>query len=483
MASRPEDFENYIRFLSILREEFEAEAAHTGREQLLLTAAVGVGKSTVDESYNIPAMNEKLDLISLMTYDMAGAWNPTTGFNAPLRATSTDVSVYGYPLSVEWAVDYWLNAGASPDKLVLGLGPYGRGWTLAGAGLPGQNQPANSPGAGPSAAGPMTRFAGYMSYVEIQQMINAGEATRYWDAERLVPYIISTDGTQWIGYDDPESLSLKTDFLMAKGLRGAMFWALELDDSLGDLGEGKYPCISTVKSVLTGYRSNITSSSDPQSTTTVTTDLSSTLPTQSPTSTDFPTTSPSTSSTTTSPTTTPLSSPTSLPSSTLTSFPSTSPSSTPTTLLSTTPSLTTTTEVTSTVPTSTEIDSTISTTTTESLTTIVPTQSPTAEVLSNMPSVTTTTEIDSTIQTSEVSSTQASTTTTVQDCEVFKAVGETATDEWCQETCTFNGGDFCPESHCECCVDCDSDSVPIIEISNSSFLQVLTALIVSLFLL
>jgi chitinase len=258
--ARPDDYVNYIRFLQILKQEFEHEAenANDGRERLLLTVAVGVGKDTVDESYDIAEMNEVLDLISLMTYDMHGAWATATNFNAPLHATSSDIELKGYPLSVEWAVDYWLEKGASPDKLVLGLGTYGRGWTLDN---PGQDQGAGSAGNEASHAGPITQAAGYLAYSEIEDLIQNQGAHEYWDDERKVPYIISKDGTQWIGYDNKKSLILKTDFLKSRGLRGAMFWAIELDDVTGALSDGQeYPLMNAVKTALGDYRTHSTSS-------------------------------------------------------------------------------------------------------------------------------------------------------------------------------------------------------------------------------
>ena len=64
-----------------------------------------------------------------MAYDLNGAWETSlTNFNAPLYATEQDTALKGYPVSVSWAVDYWLERGASANKLVLGMGTYGRGW-------------------------------------------------------------------------------------------------------------------------------------------------------------------------------------------------------------------------------------------------------------------------------------------------------------------------------------------------------------------
>lgn len=40
---------------------------------LLLTAAVGIGPTTADNAYDVPALNQYLDFINLMTYDMPNA--------------------------------------------------------------------------------------------------------------------------------------------------------------------------------------------------------------------------------------------------------------------------------------------------------------------------------------------------------------------------------------------------------------------------
>ena len=40
------------------------------RAPLLLTAAVGIGPTTADNAYDVPALNQHMDFINLMTYDM-----------------------------------------------------------------------------------------------------------------------------------------------------------------------------------------------------------------------------------------------------------------------------------------------------------------------------------------------------------------------------------------------------------------------------
>ena len=94
-------------------------------------------------------------------------------------------AVEGYPLSVSWAVDYWIRRGASPSKLTMGLATYGRGWKLADPGDAGYNAPAS----GACEPGPSTREAGYRAYYEIQDLLASGKAVAHYDEERQCPYV------------------------------------------------------------------------------------------------------------------------------------------------------------------------------------------------------------------------------------------------------------------------------------------------------
>merc|ERR1712117_274957 len=113
-----------------------------------------------------------------------------------------DRQLAGYDLSVSWAVDWWLNAGARPSQLTIGLGMYGRGWRLASL----ENTGFNAPATGACAKGVSTGEAGYRAFYEIRAEIAAG-ATKFYDEERQCPYILS--GEEWVGYDDERSTCAK----------------------------------------------------------------------------------------------------------------------------------------------------------------------------------------------------------------------------------------------------------------------------------
>lgn len=84
-------------------------------------------------------------------------------------------------------------AGVDPAKIDIGIAWYGRGYTLSD---PSCNT-LGCPFSGPSRPGRCTNSAGVLSLVEIQQMIEAGEAKSNMLPEIGMKELVWDD--QWIG--------------------------------------------------------------------------------------------------------------------------------------------------------------------------------------------------------------------------------------------------------------------------------------------
>ncbi|XP_067001763.2 chitinase-3-like protein 1 [Anabrus simplex] len=229
----------YVKLLQELRPKFDERG-------LLLSAAVGAGRYLVQESYDLPSLSKYLDFINMMTYDLHGSWESETGQNAPLYASSVDTTPEAQALNVNASIHYWIENGATPSKIVLGMGTYGRSFSLPSAGLVGPGAPASGPGS----AGPYTRESGMLGYNEICELEKEGGWTVVWDDEQKVPY--ASKGNQWVGYDNIESIKLKTQFAVDLGLGGAMIWSVETDDFLGTCAGYKYPLLTAINEVLSG---------------------------------------------------------------------------------------------------------------------------------------------------------------------------------------------------------------------------------------
>jgi len=212
-------------FVNLVRELKTAFAPHG----YLLSSAVSASRHIGDQAYDIPALSESLDWIGLMTYDYHGGWDGVTGHNSPLK---------GAVPNSEDTVNYWVSRGAAPEKLILGVGFYGRSWTLENENDNGVGAPAAT-----GAPGQYTGEPGFLAYFELCS------GWTYRNVENVGPY--GYKGDQWASFDDEAILGLKADFVKERGLAGAMIWAIDLDDFTGAFcGKGKYPLAKALTAAL-----------------------------------------------------------------------------------------------------------------------------------------------------------------------------------------------------------------------------------------
>ncbi|HSC87261.1 MAG TPA: glycosyl hydrolase family 18 protein [Polyangiaceae bacterium] len=230
-GGRPQDRENFTALVAEFKEAARAEAAKSGKEELLLTMAAGAHKA---DTLELEKIAEHLDWVNLMAYDFYGGWAQETGMNAPLSGDPTG------DFYVAKAVDNWLK-GIPPEKLVLGMPTYGRSF----GGVEDPRPASKTSGAGPK--GRCTGEVGFLSYYEINDLIESGQYKTYWDDVSNTPYAYDVSSKSWVTYDDLRSISMKVDFIEQKGLGGGMFWAIDLDDFQND-----YPIITSVARRLRG---------------------------------------------------------------------------------------------------------------------------------------------------------------------------------------------------------------------------------------
>ncbi|XP_069678399.1 chitinase-3-like protein 1 [Periplaneta americana] len=234
------DRDAYSKLLSELRPKFDENG-------FLLSAAVSAGVENIDAAYDVPQLAKNLDFINVMTYDLHGDWDSATGENAPLYPGNEDIENGENTLNVDYAIRYWIQKGAPASKLNLGMGTYGRSFTLQSS----SNHGIGAPSTGPGEGGPYTEEAGDLGYNEI--CINLDQWTVVWNDKQKVPYAYK--GNQWVGYDNVESFKIKSQYILDHGIGGAMVWSIDTDDYRGKCNQGKYPLINTIKSVLSGQSS------------------------------------------------------------------------------------------------------------------------------------------------------------------------------------------------------------------------------------
>lgn len=194
ISSSPDDTENYTLLMRDIR-------AAIGPDKLLTQATVCTAKYM-----DFAALDAYVDFTNIMAYDMG---RPPY-HNAPLFRSPHA----GYMTSAE-AVEAHLAAGISPDKLTLGMPFYGHG------------------------------VAGFPPITDLDK---AGELEGYechWDSLACVPWMsVKGDTTLVFSYDDSRSLALKCEYLLSKGLKGAMYWSYDGDNAAGDLKHVLYSTLN-----------------------------------------------------------------------------------------------------------------------------------------------------------------------------------------------------------------------------------------------
>jgi chitinase len=200
---QPTDAHNYVMLLASLRRAIGPEK--------LLTVAVGAGPRAI-EPLEYAEFAASLDWVSVMTYDFHTG-GTRAGFNSPLY-NHDDPS--NPRLNLHDAVQAILSKGVPRSKLAAGVPFYGRGWR----GI--ETSDPWSAGTGSLQVG------GYRVIAE--KFLKVPGYVRYWDDVAKVPWLYNADTKEWISYDDPESMRLKGEYIVAQNLAGAMFWELSNDD-------------------------------------------------------------------------------------------------------------------------------------------------------------------------------------------------------------------------------------------------------------
>lgn len=211
-VERSEDPANFILLMAELRHRLDEQGAKDGRHYLLTIAAPAGEKQITPIDWK--QVQEYLDWINVMAYDFAGSWSEVTAFNAPLYAEGSEQSV-------DASIRRYLDAGVKPDKLVLGVPFYGRGWKDVSAENNGLYQPFGSIPNG-------TWDEGVFEFQDIEKFWST-MMPRHWDDAAKVPWLYFDKTGMMISYDDPESLQTKTDYVKEHQLGGVMFWELSAD--------------------------------------------------------------------------------------------------------------------------------------------------------------------------------------------------------------------------------------------------------------
>jgi chitinase len=204
-------FNSFKTLMGALRSRFGANN--------LVTAAItadGTANGKIDKA-DYAGAAQYVNWYNPMSYDYFGAFNP----QGPTAPHSPLTSYTGIPTAgfyTDAAIQKLKSKGIPSDKLLLGLGFYGRGWT-------GVSQAA--PGGTATGAAPGTYEAGIEDYKVIKgkcPTTGTVAGTAY-----------AKCGNQWWSYDTPNTIGSKITYAKNQNLGGVFFWELSGDTTNGEL--------------------------------------------------------------------------------------------------------------------------------------------------------------------------------------------------------------------------------------------------------
>ncbi|MGW4894000.1 glycosyl hydrolase family 18 protein [Kitasatospora sp. NPDC004240] len=195
----------------------QAMRAEFGKD--LVTAAVTADASqggNIDKA-DYAGGAQYTDWLNVMTYDFFGAW-AAKGPTAPHSPLTTYNGIPKAGFNSADAIAKYRAAGVPANKLLLGIGFYGRGWT-------GVTQSA--PGGTATGAAPGTYETGIEDYKILKNscpVTGTVAGTAYAHC-----------GTNWWSYDTPATIASKMAWTKDQKLRGAFFWEFSGDTANGEL--------------------------------------------------------------------------------------------------------------------------------------------------------------------------------------------------------------------------------------------------------
>ncbi|CAL9639213.1 chitinase C-terminal domain-containing protein [Streptomyces sp. enrichment culture] len=286
----------YAALMKTLREKLDRAGAADGRHYLLSVAAPSSGYLLRGmETFQV---QKYLDYVNIMSYDLHGAWNEYVGPNASLFDDGKDAelaaaNVYGSAqyggigyLNTDWAYHYF--RGSMPaGRINIGLPYYTRGHkNVQGGtdGLWGKASASSCPaGSGltkcgdgavgidnlwhdldtngkesPAGSNPMWHAKNLEKGIVGDYVTDygfpadtklTGTYARKYDSTLVAPWLWNAEKKVFLSTEDEQSVGAKADYVVDRGIGGAMIWELA-----GDYGwnaaKGQYEMGDTLTSLM-----------------------------------------------------------------------------------------------------------------------------------------------------------------------------------------------------------------------------------------
>ncbi|KAF5576582.1 hypothetical protein FPANT_10866 [Fusarium pseudoanthophilum] len=208
-SGREVDYKNFPVFMAALK-----KTMGTNDKGLTITLPASYWYL---QYFDIKKLEPTVDFFNIMSYDLHGAWDQKANWTKPYLNAHTNLT------EIDLALDLLWRNNIKPDKVVMGLGFYGRAFTA-------KSPTCLKPGclfSDPANAGECSQEKGILLNSEIDIEVRDRRLKPELYKKEAVKVV--TWGKQWVSYDDADTLKVKVDRAGELCLGGVMVWAISHD--------------------------------------------------------------------------------------------------------------------------------------------------------------------------------------------------------------------------------------------------------------
>ncbi|EFA79685.1 hypothetical protein PPL_07376 [Heterostelium album PN500] len=214
LGGDPTDGLTYLQFIRDLRESLP-------RSKSLSIAAPA--SYWYLRGFLIKEMEQYLDYIVYMTYDIHGQWDYNINSTGPYLRSHIDLP------EVLNALILLTKAGVPSNKIIMGLGSYGRSFQQVDPSCSGPTCQFTGPESG-ATGGKCTQQPGYLALAEINDIVvrNTNVRDHFYD-EQSDSQILLFNTHDWVAYATPSITANRINIAKSMNLGGTVEWAIDLN--------------------------------------------------------------------------------------------------------------------------------------------------------------------------------------------------------------------------------------------------------------
>ncbi|KAJ2354092.1 hypothetical protein GGH92_000257 [Coemansia sp. RSA 2673] len=191
------------------------------------------------KQFPITDMAQQLDYIVYMTYDLHGQWDYNIDSLGPNLRSHVNWT------ETQQALNLITHAGVPSNKVLLGLGAYGRSFQQVDPNCSGPSCKFTGPPSG-ALPGKCTNANGYISLAGINKMIKDGGTRRQYYDQASDSDVLLYGKDQWVAWSSENSMRIRGDWAKDNNLGGTVLWAADLVEESsreeeGEEDEEEYP--------------------------------------------------------------------------------------------------------------------------------------------------------------------------------------------------------------------------------------------------